>query len=96
MSLNKVITVTFGILLISGIFTATVLVRPLWMKIRDPFNSTVYNSEDNDVISIWNSINNTVENNFWLLPAVAAIIILAYVFMSLSEEEYITAGGYRR
>ena len=96
MSLRKVITMSFGILLISGIFTIAVIVRPFWMKFREPFNSTVYNMNTSAGIEIWGRVNNTIENNFWLLPAVAAIIILGYIYMAMSEEEYVTAGGYRR
>jgi len=96
MSLNKVYTMTIGILLIAGIFAIAVIVRPLWMKFRDPFNSTVYNANTDAGIEIWERVDNTIENNFWLIPAVGAIIILGYIYISMSEKEYVTAGGYYR
>ena len=94
MNLNKVITLCMGILLITGIFMGAVLFRPVWMKTRDPLNSTVYRANEARAITAWTRLMNTVDNSFWLVPAIVVLIIVAYIYMTMQEREYVGGGYY--
>jgi len=95
MNLNKVITLCVGILLISGIFIGAVILRPVWMKTRDPLNATVYRVDEAKATASWNSLMNTMDNSFWLIPAIGVIIIVAWIYMTMQEKEYVGGGYYR-
>ena len=95
MSMRKVITLGVGLLLITGILVGAVVFRPLWMKVRDPFNTTVYNTNSSEGVAMWARLRNTVDNNFWLIPIVSVFIILGWIYLSMSEKEYVGAGYYR-
>ena len=95
MNVNKVIALCMGILLITGIFTAAVIFRPVWMKTRDPLNSTVYRVNATRATASWTSLMNTVDNSFWLIPAVGVLIVVAWIYMTMQEKEYVGGGYYR-
>jgi hypothetical protein len=95
MSLNKVITLGVGVLLITAIFVGTIVIRPFWMKLRDPLNSSIYNINASQGITEWGRVRNTVDNNFWLIPIVGVFIILGWIYLSMSEKDYVGAGYYR-
>lgn len=95
MSMQKVITLCFGILVISGVFTLAVVTRPMWMKTREALNSTVYGFDEVQSTNAWNRVMNTIDSSFWLIPAVAVLIVLAFIYMNMQEKEYVGGGYYR-
>jgi len=94
MNLNKVITLCMGILLITMIFMAAVILRPVWMKTRDPLNSTVYSVNETRATASWTSLMNTVDNSFWLVPAIGVLLVVAWIYMTMQEREYVGGGYY--
>ena len=94
MSFNKVITLCMGILLITGLFFGAVVFRPVWMKSRDTLNSTVYRFNEDRSTTAWVRLRNTMDSSFWLIPAVGVIIIVAWIYMTMQEKEYVGGGYY--
>lgn len=95
MSMNKVITLGIGILLITALLTGAVIFRPFWMKLREPLNTTIYHLNASEGITSWGKVRNTIDNNFWLIPIVGVLIILGWIYLSMSEKEYVGAGYYQ-
>jgi len=88
-------SVIFGIGLIIGIFGLAVVIRPGYMKFRTAFNDTVSNFNMSGVSNRWNKVMGTLDYAFWVVPIIAVLIILGWIYMSASQKEYVEAGYYR-
>lgn len=95
MNLNKVVALCMGIFLITGIFTGALIMRPVWMKTRVALNNTVYRQNEAKATEVWLKLKNTVDSSFWLIPAVGVFIVVAWIYMSMQEKEYVGSGYYR-
>ena len=93
--MNKVISMGIGLLILSALFVTAIVFRPFWMKVSEPLNNTVYNLNTSEGIAMWGRVRNTINNNFWLIPIVGALIVLAWIYLTMSEKEYVATGYFR-
>jgi len=84
-----------GIGLIIGILSLAVVIRPGYMKFRTAFNSTIANFNMSRVSTAWDNVMGTIDYGFWVVPIIAVLIILGWIYMTASQKEYVEAGYYR-
>lgn len=84
-----------GIGIISGVFTLAVVVRPGFMKMRESFNTTIYNLNVSEATSQWTRSRATMDYLYWIIPAIVVLVVVGWVFMTAQQKEYVEAGYYR-
>lgn len=93
--MNKALTVVWGIGIIAVLATGSIILRPVWMKFREPFNSTITNMGESVVTELWNRVDSTINNSFWMIFIVGIFIVLGWIYMSVQQREYQTVGYYK-
>ena len=94
MSMKKFMNLALGIGLITFILSIAVIMRPVWKKLEAPLESTVTHFGVAEATAVWTSLSNTVNNNFWLIPVVAVILVVGWIFMTMQRKEIVTGGYY--
>jgi flagellar biosynthesis protein FlhB len=93
--MNKVLVIMFGMGIIALVVTTAIMIRPGYMKFREAFNNTITRMDDESTTQIWENLLSTADYGFWIVPIVAVIIVIGWIYMSMQQKEYQTAGYYR-
>lgn len=93
--MSKLFTaIIVGMVIITVVATAFVLIRPVWGRFQDGFDSVITDLNSTTLSTDWANTTNTVNGLWWLLPICLAGLVIWWIWMTTQERDYVTV-GYR-